>query len=507
MKEKILEIGKDSIWYLILAVGNSLIGLLAVPIFTRVFDPSEYGIYSLVSISIGLLSPLFYTWLGASAIRFYPEYQKKGRLDVFYSTILHYSPHFMALFLFVIIPVTAFFLPSDQNRLVICLGIAILAFFALFQVCLALMRARQLAWQYALLSLLVMVGRYFVGAGLVVWARMSVEGVLWGWLGALILIVPLELKFLSMGKYFSWKKYSRSLEREFFSYGFVLIFLRFFSTILTAGDRYILQGIKGSAQVGLYTVAYNLVSTGELLMVSFLMMSALPVVYKTYENEGEEETIALLSRITRYILISLVPATLGLWILNMRIMTVITSPKYLPAGEAFLPIAIGVFLATLSQMPGMAFYIKKKTKVALVPTLSCALLNIGLNFILIPHYGFNGAAWATMISYLVFFTMVVIITSRYMAWEFPWVDAVKVCLAGGIMAAGLFALKGIPVSGIGGLALIIVLGAIIYLGTFYVIGGVTRSEKEMLLSMLARIPVLVRHLSNYVEKKVKNHRD
>ena len=501
MKEKILEIGKDSIWYFTLAVGNSLIGFLAVPIFTRIFDPSEYGIYSLVSVSIGLLAPLFYLWLVASAVRFYPEYHKKGQIDVLYSTVLHYSPHFMALFLIVIIPVTAFFLPSDQNRLVICLGIAIFAFFALFQTCLGLMRAGQLAWQYALLSLLVQAGRYFVGAGLVIWAKMGVEGILWGWLGALILIVPIELKFLSIGKNFSWKKYSRSLEREFFSFGFVLIFLRLFSSILTAGDRYILQGIKGSAQVGLYTVAYNLVTTGELLMVSFLTMSAVPVVYKTYEKEGEEETIALLSRITRYMLISLVPTAVGLWILNKEIMTVIASPKYLPAGASFLPLVIGIFLSTLSSMPAMSFYVKKKTKVALVPVLSCALLNVGLNFILIPHYGFTGAAWATMISYLVYFIMTITLSSRYMAWDFPWADAVKICLAGGVMAAGLLALRGIPVSGIGGLALMIVLGAIIYLGSFYVVGGVTRNEKEMLLSMLARIPVLGRQLSNYREKR------
>lgn len=501
MKEKILEIGKDSIWYFISVVGISLLGFLAVPIFTRIFEPSEYGIYSLVSISIMMLSPFFYIWLSASVIRFYPEYHKKGQLDVLYSTVFHYAPHFMALFLIVIIPVTAFVLPLGRYRLVICLGTAVFAFFALFETCLGLMRAGQLAWQYALLSLLVQVGRYLVGAGLVVWAKMSVEGIFWGWLGALILIVPLELKFLSIHKHLGWRKHSRSLQRELFSFGFVLTFIRFFALILTAGDRYILQGLKGLSQVGLYTIAYQLVTSVEMLMVSFFMLSAAPVVYKTYENEGEEETIALLSRITRYMLLLLVPTVLGLCILNKQIITVITSPKYLPASKAFLPLAIGLFLSNLSQVPSMSFYIKKKTKVPLVPVVSCTLLNVGLNFILIPHYGFTGAAWATMISYLAYLVVTVILSSRYMSWDFPWTDAVKICLAGGIMAASLLILKGIPVSGIGGLALMIVLGAIIYLGSFYVIGGVTRSEKEMLLSMLARIPVLGRHLFNYREKR------
>ena len=78
MKDKLVEIGKDSTWYLVATVMTAFLGFLSIPIFTRIFTPSQYGIYSLVATSIALGSSLFFTWIMGATIRFYPEYEKKG---------------------------------------------------------------------------------------------------------------------------------------------------------------------------------------------------------------------------------------------------------------------------------------------------------------------------------------------------------------------------------------------------------------------------------------------
>jgi O-antigen/teichoic acid export membrane protein len=160
LREKILRIGKDSTWYL-----------------TRILSPSQYGIYSLMAVSIVLASSLFYITFVTSTIRFYPEYEDMQDLETLFSTALHYIPHFLVLTLGVVLPLAAFALPLGSYRGVICLGIVVFSLTVPFYILLTFLQAGQRARTYALLFLLVYVGRYLVGAALVKWAGTGVNGV------------------------------------------------------------------------------------------------------------------------------------------------------------------------------------------------------------------------------------------------------------------------------------------------------------------------------------------
>ncbi|MHB8896758.1 MAG: oligosaccharide flippase family protein [Candidatus Geothermincolia bacterium] len=486
MKEKIVEIGRDSVWYLGANIGAAALGFISIPIFTRIFDPHDYGIYSLVSAAIVLLAPLFYIWLSQSALRFYPEYQKNEELGVFYSTIYHYMPHFLGIIFFILLPVAVFVLPLGQYRVVICLGIAIFGLFTVFMVSLELMRARQFAWQYSVLTVLMAVGRYLVGAGLVVWFSMGVNGIFWGWLGTLVLLVPIELYALRAHRHVKWKDHSPKLNREFLGYGFVLIFGAGFSNILTVADRYIVEIFKGATQVGLYSVVYNLMVNSAAVILSVLVLAATPVLMKTYENEGEEESRHLITRLTRYFLIFLLPSMAGLWVLRVRVMSVISGARYMPAVTAVLPLAMAMVLVNLTWLPAAGFLLKKRTKLMLWPVMVAAVLNIALNFILIPTYGFVGAAWATFACYVVHFILVVAMSRGLMKWEFPWVGATRVLAATAIMMGGLFALRLLPMRGVGGLIVIICLGTILFFAALLLVGGVEPNERRFVLSYASK---------------------
>lgn len=487
MKEKILRIGKDSTWYLIAQGGYALMGLVSVPILTRIFTPSQYGVYSLVAVSVMLISPVFYITFNMSVIRFYPELEDKGELPTLYSTALHYAPHFMVATLFVVLPIAAFVLPLGTNRGVICLAIAIFALYVPFYILLTFLQARQQARWYATLFLTVYAGRYLVGAALVKWAGTGVNGLFIAWLGALIIVVPIELIFLRITDNFKWSKYSPSLIKQFFSYGFVLVFTNISSNILTSSDRYLVQAFKGSRQVGLYSVVYTLAVDAFTLILSSLQLGAAPVVMQTYEREGEAETTHLLGRITRLLLIGLVPMTVGLYLLRIRVIHVLTSARYLPSASAVLPLALGIFCYNLAWIPTYTFFVKKRTRMILIPIVTSALLNIGLNLVLIPKYGFVGAAWSTMIAYVVYLTIMTTLSERLMHWEFPWLEVIKIVAAAAVMGIAVYFLNKVPVHGFGGLVLIIAVGALIYIIAVLAMRVVTPSEMNFARETLRRL--------------------
>jgi O-antigen/teichoic acid export membrane protein len=478
LKEKILQIGKDSSWYLVAQGGYALMGLASVPILTRIFSPSQYGIYSLVAVTIVLISPLFYITFVTSIIRFYPEFEDRQELPTLYSTALHYIPHFMLLVLGVVLPIAAFALPLRSNRGVICLGIGVFALFVPFYILLTFLQARQQARAYAMLFLMVYVGRYLVGAALVKWAGTGVNGVFIAWLGALIIVVPIELILLKVSKKVRWRSYSSDLMKQFMSFGFVLIFANISSNILTSSDRYLVQIFRGSREVGLYSVVYTLAVDAFTMVLSALQLGAAPVIMQTYEREGEAETSRLLSRITRLLLITLIPMTVGMYLLRGRVIHVLTSAKYLPAATAVLPLALGIFFYNLAWIPTYTFYVKKRTKMIIIPITACALLNIGLNLFLIPKYGFVGAAWSTMIAYLVYLVAMTAMSERFMHWAFPWLEVIKVVAAAGVMAVAVYFLNRIHVGGFGGLVICIAAGTVIYLVTLVAFRGITATEYQ-----------------------------
>lgn len=487
MKERVLEIGRDSAWYLAANVATSFLSFVAIPIFTRLFTPGEYGIYSLIATTIMLGSPLFFMWLVSSIVRYYPEYEQRGELDVFYSTAVRRFPHFLALFLLVVLPLTIFVIPVGRYRLAISLGVAVFALHTLFRVFLSMLRARQMSSSYAMLLIMVQFGRYIVGAALVAWFGFGVDGPFWGWLGALMVALPVELLALRLHKRVSFKKHSRTLEMDFVRFGVPMIFVTIMAEILTAADRYMVQIIKGSYQVGLYSVVYNLVSSLEQVMASIIMLGATPVIMKVFEREGEEATVTLISKLTRYFLILLFPVVLAVWVLQTRVISVIASPKYMPATAAVLPLVFGIFLNNLYWLPGLSFQIKKRTQAWLVPTCVAAGLNIGLNLLLIPRYGFEGAAWATLISYVVCFVLVTAMSRRYMRWDFPWLDALKVLLASGVMAGVIFALDRVVFRGWEGLALIAVAGTLVYAACLLLFRTFSKAELDYVRAVAGRI--------------------
>lgn len=488
MKERLVEIGRDSAWYLSSNVAVAVIGFVSLPILTRIFPPRDYGIFSLVNTAIALGAPILYAWLTNSIIRFYPEHEDRGELDVFYSTVFNIIPYYLVFFLAVLLPVAALVLPLGEYRLLVCLGIAVFALLVLFQAAAALMRARQLAWQYALLTVFVTFGRYVAGAGIAVWLGQGVRGPFWGWLGALTIAIPVELLFLKSHRYYSRKKGSRDLRRAFFGYGFALIFVTFLAEVLSASDRYMLQAFKGAQQVGLYSMVYTLVTNSLGIISVVVTLAAAPVITQVYEREGEGRAVSLVGKITRYFLILMMPAMTGIWVLRDPITRVVTSSRYVPAEPAYLPIAAGIAFFYISWLPATAFMLKKRTRLTLVPMGTAAAANIVLNLLLIPRYGFPGAAWATFISYLGYMVILVSISRTHMPWEFPWKAALKTAVATGAMAAVLYGLIQTGIHGIWGLAALVSAGTVAYSVTLLLLGGFTRAELAFALQVLERTP-------------------
>ena len=61
-------------------------GLIAIPIITRLLSPEDYGNYVITIATVSVFVTIV-GWLSMSIIRFYPAYERDGKLPEFYSTV------------------------------------------------------------------------------------------------------------------------------------------------------------------------------------------------------------------------------------------------------------------------------------------------------------------------------------------------------------------------------------------------------------------------------------
>ena len=176
---------------------------------------------------------------------------------------------------------------------------------------------------------------------------------------------------------------------------FNLIYFRIDAIMLS---KLSLDGVEANTWYGL---AYTIVNAFTTLPGAFMMGAMFPVLSRAYENEREKLSAAYTYGV-RWMVICAVPLAVGLATFSHEITTLLF-PTYTPITRE----KIAITLRWLSASGGMIFLTtvvltvlraadKRKSFSVLMGITT--LLNIGLNFFLIPRYSHVGAAIAMVIS-------------------------------------------------------------------------------------------------------------
>ncbi len=190
-------------------------------------------------------------------------------------------------------------------------------------------------------------------------------------------------------------------EWEFVKYilGFNLPLLPYYLSqiIFNSSDRIMISSLKSSSEAGIYGIAHSL---GMLL--SFVLSAVLNVFQPWFFSRIADGTAAQKKRITTLIALGMAVLVLGILMAAPEIILVMVGKAYREAVWAVPPIAASLYAYYCASIfLYLDFYHEKKACMN-AATILAAAVNVGLNWILIPHFGFLGAAYTTLFSYLVF---------------------------------------------------------------------------------------------------------
>ena len=166
-------------------------------------------------------------------------------------------------------------------------------------------------------------------------------------------------------------------------------------TVLSSSDRILISRICGPAYTAYYSVSYNVASVLTLL-TSSINSSFIPWFYQKMSKGCYAE----ISRVSTTLLLavgscSLLPALFG-----PEIVLVLGSDAYMEGMWVMPAVSVGVYFTFLYSLFSNYELYHEESRLIMVASLSAAVINIVLNVILLPIFGFVVAGYTTLVCYI-----------------------------------------------------------------------------------------------------------
>lgn len=188
------------------------------------------------------------------------------------------------------------------------------------------------------------------------------------------------------------------LIKKLFQYGFPLVFASIFMWIMNAMDKIALRVWSNFNELGLYANASKLSSILLIIQQGFATFWA-PIAYRWYANNVPKEKYNDITSILQFALLIIFFMTLKL----KFILYYILEQSYYPAIDIFPFLLVGPILYTVGETTGLGIAFKRKTIFITLVTLFGSMINIIVNYLLIPKYGALGAVIANSTAFVFLF--------------------------------------------------------------------------------------------------------
>jgi O-antigen/teichoic acid export membrane protein len=259
--------------------------------------------------------------------------------------------------------------------------------------------------------------------------------------------------------------FSKILIKRSSLFCFSLVFSGLFMYI----DSIMLSKIRSTTEVGIYSAAANIMIA--LIFIPMMYGNAIyPVISRFFVNSKKSLKFAY-ERSFKYMFIIGLPISAGIYILSDKIISILYGSQYAASATVLSILAWYLFLRFLNVISGFTLSSINRQGSRVFSQGTAALTNIILNLILIPIYGFIGAAIATVITEIVFFfTYTSFIVKYGLAIKFVRIF-IRPLVATIVMVFVL--------SFIENLFIAVILGAFVYLIVILILGTIDKEDKSI----------------------------
>ena len=428
---------KHSLIYILAKLIPGLMAFAALSIYTHLLSPDEYGLYTLLFTGVVFLHNVIFNWLSSGTLRYWSnsDFSKSQFTNTIGTSYLK-----IIAVLSVILIIGVGFYWGEQQAIWLLSGYLFLLSLALFTISQNIFSASIQPVYYAYLTICYSILALGFGS-LIAYLGYGPTGVIFGI--AIGTCIPALFVFKRIWLPFSTKQYNPKLFKKLMIYGIPLAAAALVEEVTNVTDRFMLAGMRGKSEAGLYAVGYDLSGNSILMIMAALNVAAYPVIIKLLDSEGVTAATNYFKNYVVLLLAVSIPAVVGLNLVGPNLVHLLIDVDYQESVIFLLPwITVAIFLLGLQVFYfDLAFQLGQKTIASVKIAVVIAMVNIGLNYALIPEMGMHGAAIATISSFAVGCLLSAFFGRKYFTLPFPLSDIVKIVTSTLIMFCCLWWFK------------------------------------------------------------------
>lgn len=385
---------KATFWFTVCSFIQKGIVFLTTPIFTRLLTSEEYGIYTLYVTWTSIFSLLATLNLFASgfsnAMLKFEEYRDDYTTAMVGLTFVVTGVCAVIYFGFAR-SIDAFAVLPDKLMVLMFADVFFVGIFSLWA------QQRRFEFDYRRLIVITLLVSFFsplLGIALIkctedhLTARIASNTLVCGIIYGTVLV---------------WivKKSKRLYDKKYWKYalGFALPLIPHYLSqmILNQADRIMIDEINGAQYAAYYGVAYNVAYILQILITS-VNTSFGPWMYQSIKDKKITDIQNITYKLAvMFAILVLIPVLVG-----PELIMILATEEYYVAKWVVPPVALSVYFCFLYNMFScVEFYYEKKFFV-MTGSVVIAVINIALNAIFLPIYGFAAAGYTTLVCYILY---------------------------------------------------------------------------------------------------------
>lgn len=409
---------KSSLVYVIFSGLNKAVPFLLLPIITEYITPEEYGYITLFLLFVAIISPLISIGYRGALQRYYyklpyenlKKFVSNGLIVIFLLSVLV----FFGTLIFATNIVDLFKLSFSW----IILAVIVSLFYSLSEVVFVLFQNSNKPFQFGGLEFIRTIVNVSISVYLIVEYKIW-EGRIIGYSCSIIFVGFFAIFYL-------WKLRLLTLNQEESYYKSILKFglptipHTISGMVIFMSDRLFISEMVGLKQTGLYSIGFQIAQI--VLITQDAMIKAWTPWLFSKLSIGQINKNSLMKYI--YLLLSIIVGlVLTLNLISPFIFKYFVDSKYSLSISFVIYISIGFAFNGFYKVISSFIFYHEKTNLLPFITISSALINLILNYVLISSYGAIGASIATMLSFFYCFVLAAIINQKI--FPLPWFSFIR----------------------------------------------------------------------------------
>lgn len=458
----------------------TLSNVILLPILSKNYSVSDYGIWSLINVTLNLIPSIITLGLPFAMLRFLSSQTDKEEIqEGFYSITVTalIASTVTCILLFFLSGTIAEILFNNNVMVVKILGLTIF-FTSLNLIYYNYFRTFQKMKVYSMFMLL----QAYLTVVFVYFFAVKGYNIAFAASGILITqIITFSMALVIIVRSIGLKIPEMRNIREYLTLSLPTVSSSISYWIVESSDRYIIGILLGTTFVGYYSPSYTLGNLILMMMYPFSVL-LLPLLSKHFDENRMDEVKLYLKYSLKLFISLAVPAAVGLSILSKLIIELLSTPEIATNGYFVTPfVTVSAIMFGIYNIIINIIILNKKTKIVGMIWIFAAILNLILNLIMIPYFGIIGAAIATLSAYTLSFVITVFYSLKYFNFDFDFPFLGKCIISSSLMS--LIILYFYP-TGILDLLIVIVASAAVYMGILVLLKGFNKEEVNFIKTLL-----------------------